>query len=302
MDNVALVNISRKKAKRVPKPSWLKVQAPGSEHYLETKKLIDGLNLHTVCEEARCPNIGECWSHKTATFMVMGDLCTRRCNFCSVKKGTSKTLRPLNPEEPNNTGLGVQALGLKHVVITSVDRDDLVDSGAAHFAETVSQIHKHAPDCKVELLIGDLAGNINDLKTILDAKVDVLGHNLETVPHLYRKVRPYSGYIRSLTILSEAKKLYPNIRTKSGIMLGLGEQKEAVIQVMDDLLYHNVDIMTLGQYLRPSPNQMPVKEFITPELFAEYREIGLSKGFKFVESSPLTRSSYHAWKHTADLP
>jgi len=293
-----LVNLTRKRTERTAKPPWLKVRAPGSPEYLETREVVKRLKLNTVCEEARCPNIGECWSHHTATFMIMGDLCTRRCNFCSVKKGTSETLQPLDPLEPYRTGLAVKELGLKHIVITSVDRDDLPDFGANHFAKTIEMIHRHAAECKVEVLIGDLAGDEIRLKTILAAQVDVLNHNIETVPRIYKKVRPYSGYIRSLSILSAAKKLYPNILSKSGIMVGLGESPDEVVQVMDDLRFHDVDIMTIGQYLRPSEKQMPVKEFITPEQFEEYRVIGLEKGFRYVESGPLVRSSYHAWKHS----
>jgi lipoic acid synthetase len=297
--NPDLVNLSRKREVRIPKPSWLKVKAPGSPEFLETQALVKKLKLHTVCEEARCPNIGECWTHHTATFMIMGDLCTRRCNFCSVKKGTEDTLQPLDALEPYRIGIAVEGLGLKHIVITSVDRDDLPDFGAAHFAKTVEMIHRHAPDCKVEILIGDMAGNPERLKTIMESKVDVLNHNVETVPRLYKRVRPYSGYIRSLMILSEAKRLSPSSLTKSGIMVGLGETPDEVIALMDDLRHHNVDIMTIGQYLRPSEKQMPVKEFVTPEQFEKYRLIGLEKGFRYIESGPLVRSSYHAWKHSS---
>ncbi len=297
--NPELINLTRKREVRVSKPPWLKVRAPGSPEFIETQALVKRLKLNTVCEEARCPNIGECWTHHTATFMIMGDLCTRRCNFCSVKKGTADTLQPLDQLEPYRIGIAVKELGLKHIVITSVDRDDLPDFGAGHFAKTVEMIHRHAPDCRVEILIGDLAGDPERLKLILDAKVEVLNHNVETVPRLYRRVRPYSGYIRSLMILGEAKKLSPQSLTKSGIMVGLGESPEEVYSLMDDLRYHNVDIMTIGQYLRPSEKQMPVKEFVTPEQFEEYKRIGLQKGFRYVESGPLVRSSYHAWKHSA---
>lgn len=284
--------------KSLVKPSWLKVKAPGSPTYLETKSIVKNLQLHTVCEEARCPNIGECWSHHTATFMIMGDLCTRKCHFCSVKKGTSETLLPLDPFEPERVGIAVKELKLKHAVITSVDRDDATDNGASHFAKTVAAVHKHAPDCKVELLIPDLQGNLEDLKTIIASKINVLNHNVETVPRLYKKVRPGAGYIRSLTILREAKVYDPSIRTKSGIMLGLGETPDEVYRLMDDLRASNVDIMTIGQYLRPSERQLPVREWITPEEFKQYEEEGLKRGFSFVESGALVRSSYHAWKHT----
>lgn len=288
--------------KKVPKPPWLKVKAPGSPEYMETRKLIKGLQLTTVCEEAMCPNIGECWSHHTATFMIMGEACTRRCHFCSVKDGSPENLLPLDPYEPERVGIAVKNLKLNHVVITSVDRDDIKDGGASHFVETVTSIHKHAPTCKVELLIPDLRGSHKDLETILSSGVDVLNHNLETVPRLYRKVRPGSGYIRSLTILKWAKEIDPKIMTKSGIMVGLGEEPDEIISLMDDLRHSNVDIMTIGQYLRPTEKQTTVKAYITPEEFDEYKREGLSRGFRFVESGALVRSSYHAWKHTVKKP
>lgn len=281
------------------KPSWLKVKAPGSPKYLETKEIVKTMRLHTVCEEARCPNIGECWSHHTATFMIMGDLCTRKCHFCSVKKGESDTLQPLDPLEPERVGRAVKELGLHHAVITSVDRDDSTDNGASHFAKTVRAIQKHAPTCKIELLIPDLQGNRKDLETIVSSGINVLNHNVETVPRLYKKVRPGAGYIRSLSILGWAKEVDSRIMTKSGIMVGLGEQRSEVLALMDDLRNVGVDIMTIGQYLRPSERQLPVRQFITPEEFADYEREGLARGFKFVESGPLVRSSYHAWKHTS---
>jgi lipoic acid synthetase len=283
------------------KPAWLKVRAPGSPEYLETKKIVKDLKLHTVCEEAMCPNIGECWSHHTATFMIMGELCTRKCHFCSVKKGTSETLVALDPFEPERVGIAVKELGLKHAVITSVDRDDVPDNGANHFLKTITSIRKHAPGCKIELLIPDLKGCREDLATILSAKVDVLNHNIETVPRMYKKVRPGAGYVRSLSIHRWAKEIDPQIITKSGIMVGLGETKEEVHGVMDDMRSAGIDVMTIGQYLRPTPKQLPVRAFITPEEFKAYEEEGLRRGFRFVESGPFVRSSYHAWKHTADV-
>ncbi|MBN8549396.1 MAG: lipoyl synthase [Deltaproteobacteria bacterium] len=286
----------------IVKPSWLKVRAPGSEKYLETRDIVKTLKLHTVCEEARCPNIGECWSHHTATFMIMGDLCTRRCHFCSVKKGTSDTLQPLDPLEPERVGIAVKELKLRHAVITSVDRDDSSDNGATHFAKTVRAVRKHAPECKIELLIPDLQGSQRDLEIIVKSGIDVLNHNVETVPRMYKKVRPGAGYIRSLTILRWAKEFDPRILTKSGIMVGLGEEKEEVLALMDDMRAANIDIMTIGQYLRPSERQLPVKAYVTPEEFKEYEIEGLKRGFKFVESGPLVRSSYHAWKHTVETP
>lgn len=287
---------------RLVKPSWLKVKAPGSPEYLETKSIVKTLRLHTVCEEAHCPNIGECWSHHTATFMIMGDLCTRKCHFCAVKKGTTDTLVALDPMEPERVGQAVRDLKLKHAVITSVDRDDVLDNGATHFRKTVEAIRKHAPECKVELLIPDLQGSWKDLETIVKSGIDVLNHNIETIPRLYKKVRPGAGYIRSLTLLSTAKSFDSKLVTKSGIMLGLGETQEEVHTVMDDMRSHAIDIMTIGQYLRPSERQLPIRAWITPEEFKEFEVVGLSKGFKFVESGALVRSSYHAWKHTSESP
>ncbi len=288
-------------ATTIVKPSWLKVRAPGSPEYLETRKIVKDLKLHTVCEEAQCPNIGECWSHHTATFMIMGELCTRKCHFCSVKKGSSETLVALDPNEPDRVGLAVKSLGLKHAVITSVDRDDVADNGAGHFNRTVSAVRKYAPDCKVELLIPDLKGSRKDLETILASKIDVLNHNIETVPRLYKKVRPGAGYVRSLSIHRWAKEIDPGVVTKSGIMVGLGESREEVLGVMDDMRAVGIDVMTIGQYLRPTQKQLPVRAFITPEEFKEYEAEGMKRGFKFVESGPFVRSSYHAWKHTADI-
>lgn len=294
--------VAAAKTHSLVKPPWLKVRAPGSPEYLETRSVVKSLHLNTVCEEARCPNIGECWSHHTATFMIMGDLCTRRCHFCSVKKGTSDTLTSLDPLEPYRVGVAVRKLKLRHAVITSVDRDDVDDGGAAHFVKTVQMIRSHAPDCRVELLIPDMQGSRQDLATILSAKVDILNHNVETVPRLYRKVRPGAGYIRSLSILRWAKEIDCTVLTKSGIMVGLGETRDEVLKLMDDLHDAGVDIMTIGQYLRPSNRQLPVKSFITPDEFADYQSQGHKRGFKFVESGPLVRSSYHAWKHTSQAP
>jgi lipoic acid synthetase len=265
------------------------------------RALVKEHDLHTVCQEAQCPNIGECWSHHTATFMIMGELCTRKCHFCSVKKGSSETLVALDPNEPDRVGLAVRSLGLKHAVITSVDRDDVADNGAGHFNRTVSAVRKYAPDCKVELLIPDLKGSRKDLETILASKIDVLNHNIETVPRLYKKVRPGAGYVRSLSIHRWAKEIDPGVVTKSGIMVGLGESREEVLGVMDDMRAVGIDVMTIGQYLRPTQKQLPVRAFITPEEFKEYEVEGMKRGFKFVESGPFVRSSYHAWKHTADV-
>jgi lipoic acid synthetase len=234
--------------------------------------------------------------------MIMGDACTRRCHFCSVKDGTPENLQPLDPLEPHRVGLAVHKLGLKHVVITSVDRDDLADRGSAHFVKTVEAIQRHAPGCKIELLIPDMEGSYDDLKPIVQSGIAVLNHNVETVPRLYKKVRPGSGYVRSLTILRWAKEITPTLTTKSGIMVGLGETEAEVYRLMDDLRFCNVDIMTIGQYLRPTSAQTTIKAYITPEEFERYREEGLRRGFKYVESGAFVRSSYHAWKHTAASP
>ena len=297
----SLVGI-RKRSHITPKPPWLKVRAPGSPEYLETQRIVKELRLNTVCEEARCPNMGECWSHHTATFMIMGQHCTRRCHFCSVPKGDASTLQPLDHDEPERVAQAVKALNLRHIVVTSVDRDDVVDNGAGHFAKTVAAIRRHSPGTKIELLIPDLRGERRDLEIIVKSGIDVLNHNIETVPRIYKKVRPGAGYLRSLAILKWAKEIDPQVLTKSGIMVGLGETADEVYEVMDDMRAHNVNIMTIGQYLRPTERQLPVREFITPEQFKEYEIVGLGKGFSFVESGPLVRSSYHAWKHTSESP
>lgn len=285
-------------APRPPRPPWLKVRAPGGEQFGETYDLVRRLRLNTVCEEARCPNIGECWSHHTATFMIMGDLCTRRCSFCSVKDGTLGSLSPLDILEPHRVGVAVRELGLEHVVITSVNRDDLDDMGASHFDLTVRSIAKHAPNCRIELLIPDMRGKRKLVETILaSGLVSVLNHNVETVPRLYRSVRPGAIFERSLNVLRWAKELHPPLATKSGVMVGLGETFEEVVGVMEALRAAGVEIMTIGQYLQPTPKQLPVERFVTPEEFERYREEGLRRGFSYVESGPLVRSSYHAWKH-----
>jgi len=289
---------SKDAAPRQPKPKWLRVKAPGSPEFQVTKKIVKDLKLTTVCEEAHCPNIGECWTHKTATFMIMGDLCTRRCSFCAVKDGTVNSLDPLDPLEPYRVGKAVKELGLEHVVITSVDRDDLSDMGAGHFDQTVRAIRAHNPKTRIELLIPDMRGRKHLVEGILVSRlVSVLNHNVETVPRLYRTVRPGSGFERSLNVLKWAKLYQTGLKTKSGIMVGLGETKEEIFEVMDRLRESYVEIMTIGQYLRPSEKQLPVERYVTPEEFAEYQVEGMKRGFSFVESSPLTRSSYHAWKH-----
>lgn len=278
------------------KPEWLKVKAPGAPEYMATREIVKGGNLHTVCEEARCPNIGECWAHSTATFMIMGELCTRSCRFCAVKKGPSP-LAPLDANEPERVGRAVAELKLKHAVVTSVTRDDLPDGGASHFAATALAIHHHAPGCTIEFLIPDFRGNREHLRLIIDSGIDILNHNVETVPRLYPSIRPQAVYQRSLAVLGMARELRPVLKTKSGLMAGLGESREEVLTVMDDLRYHNVDIITIGQYLRPSGQQAEIERYLTPEEFRELEEEGQKRGFAFVESSPLVRSSYHAWKH-----
>ena len=292
-------------SRAVPKrdrPEWLRAKAPGSDEFLATNDIIRKLKLVTVCEEARCPNIGECWSHRTATFMIMGELCTRRCSFCSVKDGTVESLVPLDPLEPFRVGKAVSDLGLKHVVITSVNRDDLADMGAEHFNQTVKSISNQNPECKIELLIPDMRGKHALVETILmSGRVDVLNHNVETVPRLYRTVRPGAVFQRSLDVLRWAKTLHPRVKTKSGVMVGLGEEFDEVLEVMDSLRASGVEILTIGQYLQPTEKQLPIHRYITPEEFAAYKHEGEKRGFSYVESGPLVRSSYHAWQHTGDL-
>lgn len=281
------------------KPPWLKVKAPVSEEYQKTRDLMRLLNLNTVCEEAACPNIGECWSQRHATVMILGSVCTRACTFCNVKTG-----RPdlVDPHEPENVAKAVEKLALKHVVVTSVDRDDLPDGGAAHFAEVITQIHKRAPNTTVEILTPDFLRKPNGaLETVVAAGPDVFNHNLETVPRLYATVRPGARYFHSLHLLRRVKDLNPKSFTKSGIMVGLGEGKEEVYQVMDDLRAADVDFLTIGQYLQPTPKHHPLGRYVTPEEFASYEQMARGKGFLMVSASPLTRSSYHAGDDFAKL-
>lgn len=268
-----------------------KVKSPLSEEVTKVKVMLRKLNLNTVCQEASCPNIGECYSRKTATFMIMGDTCTRNCPYCDVNHGRPK---PLDENEPENIAKAVKYLGLKYVVITSVNRDDLPDGGASHFAKVVNKVREYFPDCKIEVLIPDFLGNWNSLKIVADSKPDVINHNIETVPSLYKKVRHRGNYKLSLQLIKQIKILNENIISKSGIMVGLGETKEEIIQVMEDLVEHNCDILTIGQYLRPSKNHLPVEKFYTKEEFEELKEIGYKVGFKEVYSGQLVRSSYHA--------
>jgi lipoic acid synthetase len=287
--------VARKKKERLPKPDWLKIKLGDPTNQNKVLNLIEGLNLHTVCQEARCPNIFECWTDKTATFMLGGDTCTRHCGFCAVNKGKPMEL---DPEEPANVARAVAHLGLEHAVITSVNRDDLADGGAAHWAETIRQVHEVNPDCRVEVLIPDFQGNEDALNTVLAARPEVLNHNTETIARLYRRVRPDAKYGQTLELLERAAfyrdAQFPRMKTKSGIMAGLGETFEEVVELMKDLRRVSCDIMTIGQYLQPYERRLPVERYVTPEEFAEWKRIGLDLGFKHVESSPLTRSSYHA--------
>ena len=273
------------------KPDWIRVRAPMSREYQETRALMRQLGLVTVCEEAACPNIGECWKQKHATVMILGSVCTRACSFCNVATG-----RPdlLDPHEPAHVAEAVGKLGLHHIVVTSVDRDDLEDGGAAHFAETIRRIREAAPETTIEVLTPDFLRKEGALETVVAARPDVYNHNLETVPRLYREVRPGARYFHSLRLLQRVKELDPSRFTKSGIMVGLGETKDEVAQVMDDLRSADVDFITIGQYLQPTPKHHAVERFVTPAEFTEMRDLALSKGFLLAASSPLTRSSYHA--------
>src|SRR5215469_13899811 len=276
---------------RQPKPSWLRAKAPVGENFHNLKKLARDLGLHTVCESAQCPNIGECWNHRTATFMLLGDICTRRCGFCAVPKG--KPL-PLDLDEPRRVAEAVTTLGLKHAVITSVNRDDDNFGGARIFAETIRGVRRLAPDCRIEVLIPDFQGLDEALQIVLDARPDVLNHNTESVPRLYRAVRSGARYERTLRLLENAKKFSPQMVTKSGLMVGLGETMTELVDVFGDLAECKVDILTVGQYLRPSHDHLPIARFYTPEEFAYLKEEALRLGFRHVESGPLVRSSYHA--------
>ena len=281
---------------RMPKPSWLRARAPLGDNFHNLKKLARGLGLHTVCESAQCPNIGECWSHKTATFMLLGDICTRRCGFCAVPKGKPQ---PIDRDEPRRVAEAVATLGLKHAVVTSVNRDDDNLGGARIFAATIRQIRERAPDCRVEVLIPDFQGMDEALKVVLDAQPDVLNHNTESVPRLYRVVRSGARYERSLKLLENVKKFSPGMVTKSGVMAGLGETTEELIEVFRDLGGRDVDILTVGQYLRPSRDHLPIARFYAPEEFHDLRQQALRFGFRHVESGPLVRSSYHAHEQAA---
>lgn len=280
------------------KPAWIRVKAPTSPIYRETQALMRENNLVTVCEEAACPNIGECWSQRHATMMIMGDTCTRACSFCNVATGMPK---PLDTDEPNRVADAVAKLGLRHVVITSVDRDDLRDGGAEHFAQTIRALRAAAPDTKIEILTPDFLRKDGALEVVVAARPDVFNHNLETVPALYPTIRPGARYYHSLRLLDRVKQLDPSIFTKSGIMVGLGEKRIEVLQVMDDLRSAEVDFLTIGQYLQPSVKHAAVDRFVTPDEFADYASAARGKGFLLVSSTPLTRSSYHADRDFAAL-
>jgi lipoic acid synthetase len=280
------------------KPPWIRVKAPGSPEYHATRRLMRELNLHTVCEEAGCPNIGECWKEKHATMMILGAVCTRACTFCNVATG-----RPdlVDPHEPARVGDAVARLGLAHIVVTSVDRDDLDDGGAGHFARTIAAIRAAAPATTIEVLIPDFLRKDGAVETVVAARPDVINHNLETVPRLYAEVRPGARYFHSLRLLDQVKRIDPSMFTKSGIMVGLGEDRTEVLQVMDDLRAAAVDFLTIGQYLQPTPKHHRIDRFVTPEEFDGYRRQALGKGFLMVSATPLTRSSYHAGDDFARL-
>jgi lipoic acid synthetase len=285
---LVLVEISTKAAKR---PEWLRAPAPAGESYREVKNLIETMRLHTVCSSAACPNVGECWNRRTATFMILGDVCTRRCGFCAVGKGAPL---PVDYDEPRRVAEAAAALGLRYAVVTSVNRDDRKDGGAELFALTIRAIRERLPGCRVEVLIPDFQGSHAAMDAVLEAAPDTLNHNIETVPRLYRQVRLGARYERSLDILAYAKRARPGAPVKSGLMLGLGETPEEALAVMRDLRGSGVGVLTLGQYLRPSPKHLPVIRYVPPEEFAELRRLGMEMGFAHVEAGPLVRSSYHA--------
>lgn len=280
---------------RIKKPKWLRVKLPTGENYRKVRGLVDEHKLHTICESGSCPNMGECWGEGTATFMILGNVCTRSCGFCGVQTGKPE---PVDMFEPGRVANSVKIMGVKHAVITSVDRDDLKDGGSEIWAQTVRAIRQQSPGTTLETLIPDFAGYWDNLQVIIDVAPEIVSHNLETVRRLTKQVRIQAKYDRSLEVLFRLKK--GGMRTKSGVMLGLGETEQEVIETMQDLRAVNVDILTLGQYLQPTPKHLPVAEFIEPEKFAFYQNLGLEMGFRFVESGPLVRSSYHAEKHLFD--
>lgn len=277
-------------------PAWIKVRAPGGEAYAATRAVVRDLSLHTVCEEAHCPNLAECWGHHTATFMLLGDVCTRNCGYCAVAHGRPAAV---DAGEPQRVAEGVERLGLRHVVITSVDRDDLPDGGAAHFAATATAVKQRVPECTVEVLTPDFQGRSESLYAVVDAPIDVFNHNVETVPSLYKRARPGGRYDRAIGLLAAAKRRRGDLLTKTGLMLGLGEKRAEIDGVLADLVEIGCDILTLGQYLQPTRRHLPVHRYLDPEEFAEIGAVALQLGFRHVESGPLVRSSYHAWEHVA---
>jgi lipoic acid synthetase len=276
-------------------PDWIRARAPFGAAVANTRAIVREHGLHTVCEEAQCPNLGECWAHDTATFMLLGDTCTRNCHYCAVTHGKPIAV---DADEPRRVAEAVRRLGLRHVVVTSVNRDDLPDGGASHFAETARQLRARLPECAIEVLIPDFQGNMDALATVVRAPIDVLNHNTETVPRLYKRARPGAAYARSLALLAAAKTLRPALRTKTGLMLGLGEEPDELRAVFRDLRAAACDVLTLGQYLQPSHDELPVVRYVPPEEFAVLGEEARRMGFAYVESGPLVRSSYHAWRHT----
>ncbi len=291
MSTIKLQDIQIEPALPKRKPAWLKAKIPAGKTCNNVRRLMRSKQLHTVCEEAMCPNLGECWSRGTATFLLMGDTCTRSCSFCRIKTGRPL---PLDEDEPRRVAESVADMALKHCVLTSVNRDELPDGGAHIFAHTIAEIRRRRPQCSTEVLIPDFKGDLDALKVVMEAKPSILNHNTETVPRLYRTVRPQASYRRSLRVLAAAKELDPQAVTKTGIMVGLGETRDEVVQVMKDLRAISVDIMTIGQYLRPTRQHLPVYRYVHPDEFREYHDTGMELGFKWVESGPMVRSSYHA--------
>ncbi len=280
-----------------PRPDWLRVKFFNGSNYQDLKRIMRTLDLHTVCESARCPNMGECWEHRTATFMILGDICTRACGFCAVSSG--KPAGPPDEHEPERVAEAVERMGLRYAVVTSVNRDDQPDGGAGIFARTIAEIRRRVPSCKVEVLIPDFRGDWSALETVIAARPDVLNHNTETVPRLYHQVRKGAVYARSLELLRRAKSAAPAMPTKTGLMLGLGETREEVLAAMQDLVAQRTDILTLGQYLQPTREHLPIVRYVHPDEFADYKKLGEKMGFSHVESGPLVRSSYHAFEQEA---
>jgi lipoyl synthase len=277
-----------------PRPPWLRVKFFGGENYQELKRIMRTLDLHTVCESARCPNMGECWEHRTATFMILGNICTRACGFCAVPSG--KPLGPPEEDEPERVAEAVERMGLRYAVVTSVNRDDQPDGGSTIFARTISRIRERVPGCRVEVLIPDFRGDWSALEKVMTAHPDVLNHNMETVPRLYRRVRTGAVYERSLELLRRAGEMSPGIATKTGMMLGLGETREEVLGAMEEIAAQGTHILTLGQYMQPTPEHLPIERYVHPDEFAEFKLLGETMGFKHVEAGPLVRSSYHAFE------